>query len=274
MLFTIQWAGFITKVNRMNKILLALNYLGINPRMLWSTLSGLPWFFSDLRKLKRELKGTKDFPISRLYPILTNKYQEGGTTEGHYFHQDLFVAQRIYINNPVKHVDIASRIDGFVAHVAAYREIEIFDIRPVNTQVKNIVFKTVDLMDPENGYHNYADSISCLHAIEHFGLGRYNDPIDADGHTKGLDNIYKMLKSGGTFYFSTPVGPQRIEFNAHRVFSMEYLMGLFKDKYEIKDFAYVDNFGHMHTEAPLTPANIKSNFGCTYGCGIFEMVKK
>jgi len=60
---------------------------------------------------------------------LDDRFDQSGTASGHYFHQDLLVASRIFINNPEKHVDIGSRIDGFVAHVASFREIEVFDIR-------------------------------------------------------------------------------------------------------------------------------------------------
>lgn len=73
-------------------------------------------------------------------------------------------------------------------------------------------------MELPAGMVNYCDSISSLHAIEHFGLGRYGDPIDYFGYLKALQNIAKIVKTGGTFYFSVPIGPQRIEFNAHRVF--------------------------------------------------------
>jgi len=65
---------------------------------------------------------------------------------GHYFHQDLLIAREIYKNNPVKHIDIGSRIDGFVAHVAVFREIEIFDIRLQENNVKNIIYRQADLM--------------------------------------------------------------------------------------------------------------------------------
>ena len=30
------------------------------------------------------------------------------------------------------------------------------------------------------------DSLSCLHTLEHFGLGRYNDPINVKGFEIGL----------------------------------------------------------------------------------------
>ena len=43
------------------------------------------------------------------------------------------------------------------------------------------------------------DSISCLHALEHFGLGRYGDMIDPQGYEKGLFNISSYLTLGGKF---------------------------------------------------------------------------
>jgi SAM-dependent methyltransferase len=88
-----------------------------------------------------------------------------------------------------------------------------------------------------------------------------------------LKSIFKILKSGGRFYFSTPIGPQRIEFNAHRVFSLHYLLELFKDDYELMSFSYVDDAGDLHENQTLTDQHIKSNFNCHYGCGIFELKK-
>ena len=41
--------------------------------------------------------------------------------------------------NLKRHVDIGSRLDGFVAHVASFREIEVLDIRPLKVNKhKNI----------------------------------------------------------------------------------------------------------------------------------------
>lgn len=88
---------------------------------------------------------------------------------------------------------------------------------------------------------NYCDSISSLHVIEHFGIGRYGDPIDYFGYLKAINNITKILKSGGIFYFSVPIGPQRIEFNAHRVFSVAYLINILSQNFEIRSFSYVND---------------------------------
>ncbi len=230
-------------------------------------------FHQDLAELKRQLAHQNDFQITRLYPFIYDRFEVSGSVKGHYFHQDLWVAQRIFKNQPIHHVDIGSRIDGFVAHVASFRPIEILDIRPLKNTVTNISYRQADLMNPQPNLINYCDSISCLHAIEHFGLGRYGDPIDINGHLKGLQNIYQILKTGGKFYFSTPIGTQRIEFNAHRVFSIEYLMKLFEGKYQINQFVYVNDAGDLMSNADLSPENIKNNFGCHYGCGIFELTK-
>jgi hypothetical protein len=183
------------------------------------------------------------------------------------------MAQKIYEAKPDHHLDIGSRVDGFIAHLAVFMQVEVMDIRHMDNQVPNIKYIQADLSSPLFSLVDYTSSISCLHAIEHFGLGRYGDPIDANGYLTGLDNIYKCLNSGGTFYFSTPMGPSRIEFNAHRVFSLKYLLSLFNDIYEMVSFAYVDDAGDLHTKIELTDYNIENNFGCTYGCALFELKK-
>ncbi|MBT3621750.1 MAG: DUF268 domain-containing protein [Flavobacteriales bacterium] len=193
---------------------------------------------------------------------------------GHYFHQDLHIAKRIYNNNPKKHLDIGSRIDGFIAHLAVFRKVEVLDIRSLDSKVENIVFKQEDLMQPQVSLYDYCDSISSLHAIEHFGLGRYGDQVDYFGYLKALNNIAKILRKGGVFYFSVPIGPQRIEFNAHRVFSLSYLITLLEKDYDIVDFSFVDDKGDLNTSVQLNQKDIIKNYGCHYGCGIFELIKK
>ncbi|MBY0432604.1 MAG: DUF268 domain-containing protein [Cyclobacteriaceae bacterium] len=247
--------------------------IGIQPKIMLKSLRGLPAFWRDLRTMRKQIKGNNDFAITSLYPVLRERFETNGDLKSHYFHEDLLVAQRVFENKPLKHVDVGSRVDGFVAHVASFREIEVFDIRPQAAQVKNILFVTADFMNIDPALYNYTDSLSSLNVIEHFGLGRYNDPIDADGHRKGLENMTGVLKQGGKFYFSTPIGPQRIEFNAHRVFSVRYLLDIFKPHYTIDQFSFVDDRGDLHANVPLTESEINRNYGCAFGFGIFEMTK-
>lgn len=250
-----------------------LSSLSIQPKLIAASMKGWPHFRRDLREIKRQLKNNPDFKIEILYPVLRERFETNGDLKSHYFHEDLLVARRVFENRPQKHVDVGSRVDGFVAHVASFREIEVFDIRPQKAIVKNIQFVTTDFMNVPTSLHDYADSLSSLNVIEHFGLGRYGDPIDVNGHLKGLDNMTKVLQKGGKFYFSTPIGPQRIEFNAHRVFSVEYLLKILKPDYKIDFFSFVDDQGNLHENVELTQEKIRNNFGCQFGFGIFEMTK-
>lgn len=192
---------------------LLASQFGIDPRISFRSLRGLPRYIHDYFSFRSTYAGCME-----LKPCLHDRHEEGGATNSEYFWQDLLVARKIFEINPEKHVDIGSRVDGFVAHVASFREIEVFDVRAVTTHVPGIVFKQSDLMNPLEGMANYCDSVSCLHALEHFGLGRYGDPIDPTGFVRGIKNIANLLKENGIFYLSVPVGTDRVEFNANRVF--------------------------------------------------------
>lgn len=196
--------------------------LGVDPLRFCQSLRGLPAYITDWVKFRKNYKG-----IMRFTPCLSDRYTEAGATKTEYFWQDLIVAQRIFDRAPVRHVDVGSRIDGFVAHVASFRDIEVFDVRPMQTQIPRVSFQKADLTQPlpfEQGA--YCDSLSCLHALEHFGLGRYGDRIDPLGYEKGLSNMAQLLKPGGTFYLSTPVGRPRVQFNANHVFEPKQIIKL------------------------------------------------
>ncbi|MHB9141032.1 MAG: DUF268 domain-containing protein [Paludibacter sp.] len=238
-----------------------------------NALRGIGFYLNDYSKIKKQNGTNSDFPFGKSYPILGERFTESGTMNGHYFHQDLLVASKIFKNNPLRHIDIGSRNDGFVAHVAVYRKIEIIDIREQTSKVENIVFRRADLMQLPDDMINSYDSISSLHAIEHFGLGRYGDPIDYNGHLKAIENITRILQTGGKFYFSVPIGPQRIEFNAHRVFSVKYLLNILLEKYKLDSFSYVNDNGDIIKNIELNQTEIDNNYGCNYGCGIFELTK-
>lgn len=229
----------------------------------------------DLKQLQVQscTSGSK-FPVTRFYPCYADKDDGAGSFDCGYFYQDLLVAQRVYDNKPKKHVDVASSLYGFVSHVASFRNIEVFDIRPLDSRFKQIHFQQFDLMQINSDWIDYTDSISCLHALEHFGLGRYGDPICFEGHLIGFDNMTKILKQGGKFYLSVPLGEQRIEFHAHRVFSLKYLCDMVTPCYTIDHFSYVDDDGAFHEHVEITADNLLDDCGCHYGVAIFELTKK
>ena len=249
---------------------------GMDPVKGVRSVGSLPAFLRDHRRLKASLKESagNDWPKGKWYPCLTDRQESSGTACGGYFFQDLIVAQRIFAANPKKHVDVGSRIDGFVAHVAAFRPIEVFDIRPQHGKVPNMSFSVADIMDEARTPADYTDSLSCLHCIEHFGLGRYGDPIDANGHLKAIRNLHRILQTGGTFYLGTPIGPQRIEFNSQRVFGVDYLVRILEEYFEIQRVSYIDDAGQLHHDIPNWRELAPTHFECQTGCGVFEMTKR
>lgn len=227
-----------------------------------------PRYLSELYKFKK--LGGK---VTNKYKILNDYDDQAGLAKGHYFHQDLLVAQFIYNNKPNRHIDIASRIDGFVAHVASFRSIEMMDIRDMNKpKIKNMEFLKKDLMNKNDVSKEVTDSISCLHAIEHFGLGRYGDTIDPVGYIKGFNNIIKMLKPDGRLYISFPIGKKNeVHFNAHRIFHPKDIFNWCEKNSTLflERFDYIDDFGNLHQNISLD----KTDLDVTFGCGIYTFKK-
>ena len=211
--------------------------------------------------------------VTHSYMILSDYEEQAGSASGHYFHQDLLVASFIQKNNPKRHIDIGSRIDGFIAHVASFRHIEVMDVRDLkSTGHQNITFIKANLMNRDSAQDNITDSISCLHAIEHFGMGRYGDPIDPNGHKKGFNNILRMLKPGGTLYISFQIANNnQVHFNAHRVFHPKDIFTWADDSASLKlqRFDYVDDKGELHQNANIDGEQLNLIFGC----GIYTFQK-
>ena len=237
-----------------------------------------PRRFGYLRNYKQYRAQYRQFEklggvITHKNAILSDYEDEAGSTSGHYFHQDLLVASFIYKRAPLIHVDIGSRIDGFVAHVASFREIQVMDVRHLkDSGHQNISFIKADLMKTDSTRDGITDSISCLHAIEHFGLGRYGDPVDPLGHIKGFNNIVRMLKREGILYVSFPIGrSSEVHFNAHRVFHPRDVFSWAEDsaKLRLERFDYVDDDGNLQQDVDIE----KTHLDVVHGCGIYTFTK-
>lgn len=107
-------------------------------------------------------------------------------------------------------------------------------------------------------------SISCLHVLEHIGLGRYGDPMNPDGTRQAAIEIQRILAPGGSLYLSLPIGRERVCFNAHRVHHADTVRNLFSELV-LKSFSLVDDLGRFHNQADFQYASAQD-----YGCGLFE----
>jgi hypothetical protein len=117
--------------------------------------------------------------------------------------------------------------------------------------------------------YNYTDSISCLHTIEHFGLGRYGDKIDPDSYKKGFNNLIKMLKPNGLLYISFPISDKNATFfNLERRFNPKDILGWTKELV-LLNFDYIDDKQRLNLNINLL--NFKKNI--VNGCGIYVFKK-
>ncbi|MFO1492052.1 MAG: DUF268 domain-containing protein [Kiritimatiellia bacterium] len=246
---------------------------GVQPVRAWNALRSLPATVREYAAYRRR-GADAAWPVSFNFPSLADRREESGVARGAYFHQDLLVARKVFERNPRRHLDVGSSVQGFVAHVASFRAIEVMDIRPLTTSILQIRFVRHDLMlPPPDPLRGAFDSVSCLHALEHFGLGRYGDPVDPDGWRKGLAHLVDLVAPGGMLYLSVPIGPQRVEFNSHRVFAAGTVPDEIANRTMLADFHVVDDRGELHPGVALTPELRVANAGCWMGCGIYEFRK-
>lgn len=165
--------------------------------------------------------------IQYLYPCLKDR-TESNPINSTYFLQDTWAAGKIFQLKPEHHYDIGSSVMT-VGILSQFVPITIIDIRCINISLKNLFFKQGSILNlPFED--NSIESISSLCVVEHIGLGRYGDQIDPWGSEKAIKELKRVLISGGNLLFSVPVDQEcRIYFNAHRSFTREYLLELFKD---------------------------------------------
>jgi hypothetical protein len=211
--------------------------IGIDPRAFVGFFINIPRFVSDYFAFRK----MHNVPIE-LWPYLNDRKSSAGSFMHEYFIQDVFAAQLVHRLNPQKIVDVGSRIDGYIAHLITSREVELIDIRPMNSEIKNLSFLQMNFSDHASVKEHYTDFISCLHSIEHFGLGRYGDPITKDAVPSALQSFAKIVKPGGYFLLTTTFGKERVKFNAQWVFDFEKMSaGLKALGFDLEELYYLDN---------------------------------
>lgn len=200
------------------------------------------------------------------FPCLTDNT---ATTEfaRHYIYHTGWAARVLAETKPKLHVDISSSL-YFVSILSAFVPVEHYDYRPPDLYLDNLHVKRGDLMAlPFES--SSVESLSCMHVIEHVGLGRYGDPLDPEGDIKAARELSRVLAPNGSFLFVTPVGKARVCFNAHRIYSYEQVLQLFPEL-ELRDFRLLPDVSPEGL-IPAEPAIVSQQ---EYGCGCFRFVKR
>ena len=239
----------------------------------WGSAFVGPHFFTSLRTLPRYLLEWKIYnkraPTQQIsfrdsYPCLADRVV-ATPFDPHYFFQAAWLARRLHEKRPSLHVDVGS--SAMMINVLSANVKTVFvDYRPLRARLSNLSSLAGDIvrLPFQDGS---ITSLSCLHVLEHVGLGRYGDPINPDGSLLAAADLQRVLKPGGTLFLSVPVGRERVCFNAHRVFASDTIRNFFQEL-RLKAFSLVDDAGRFNEEVqPETAAPLE------YGCGLFEFVK-
>jgi len=183
--------------------------------------------------------------------------------EPHYTYHPAWAARIVAQIKPAKHIDISSTTN-FGTITSAFVPFEFYDYRPANIHLSNYTSGRADLTNL-HFETNSIESLSCMHTVEHIGLGRYGDPIDINGDVKAMKELERVIKINGNLLFVVPIGNPRIEFNAHRVYAYDTIIKNFSGLV-LKEFSLIpddfENTGYI-TNPPMELIN-KQHWGC--GC--------
>ena len=192
-------------------------------------------------------------------------FDNTGTTpiEPHYTYHPAWAARVVAQINPAKHIDISSTTH-FGTIVSAFVPVEFYDYRPANIHLSNYTSGKADLTNLHFETSSI-ESLSCMHTVEHIGLGRYGDPIDVNADIKAMKELERVVAIKGNLLFVIPIGNPRIEFNAHRVYAYNKIIERFSGLV-LKEFSLIpddfENTGYI-TNPPIELIN-KQHWGC--GC--------
>jgi SAM-dependent methyltransferase len=187
--------------------------------------------------------------------------------DAHYVYHPAWAARVLKVINPSKHIDISSTLH-FCSIISAFYKTEFYDYRPAKLNLSDLTSLEIDLNNLKFE-SNSVESISCMHTIEHIGLGRYGDKLDPDGDLKAIKELQRVTKIGGHLLIVVPVGKPRIQFNAHRIYSFEMINSLFEN-FELQNFSIVKD-DQTFIEKATTSIVEEQRYGC--GCFWYSKIK-
>jgi SAM-dependent methyltransferase len=165
-------------------------------------------------------------------------------------------------------VDISSNLH-FCSVVSAFIPVKFYDFRPADLKLSQLSTDRADLLSlpfEDNSVH----SLSCMHVVEHVGLGRYGDSLNPNGDLEAIGELQRVLATGGSLLFVVPVGKPRIMFDAHRIYSYEQIMRYFQE-IRLEEFALIPD--SSDPRGIIYNASKELADAQRYGCGCFWFKK-
>lgn len=232
-----------------------------------SAIAEYPRFFKDLKKFRQSGGVARSID---LYPCLFDRMSVT-RIDAHYFHQAIWAFRKIVESQTQFHIDIASQA-VFVGMLSTLVPTVFIDIRPLKLTMNNYLGVDASILCLPFA-DNSVRSLSCLHVIEHIGLGRYGDPIEPKGAEQAAHEIVRVMAPGSSVYLSTPIGRARVQFNGQRIFSPDQIINMFKPL-ELKEISVVNARGVFIEESVTDQIDIQElGSGNDFGLGMFWFVK-
>ncbi|WP_218934694.1 DUF268 domain-containing protein [Rosistilla ulvae] len=186
--------------------------------------------------------------------------------DAHYVYHTAWAARVLADLRPSKHIDISS-CTYFATLTSAFVPVEFYDYRPTPLSLSNLKSDAADLCDLPFANQS-VESISCMHTIEHVGLGRYGDPMDANGDKKALLELQRVVAPGGKLLMVVPVGKPRIQFNAHRIYAPQMIKD-YLPQLSLSSWAMLpDDSSQGLLDNPSFELALQQRYAC--GCFLFE----
>jgi SAM-dependent methyltransferase len=204
-----------------------------------------------------------------LYPCLGDA-TAATDFDPHYIYHTGWAARKLAERPPDLHIDFSSLL-YFASIVSAFVPLRVYDFRPANLHIDNVRSSAADLTRlpfPDRCF----SSVSCMHVVEHIGLGRYGDPLDPDGDLCAIRELIRIIADGGRLLFVVPIsGRARVAFNAHRIYTCSQILGYFNEL-ALEEFALIpDNALSVGLIRHADPALADRQ---QYGCGCFCFQRK
>jgi len=249
-------------VNLRRSVLLK-NLMGsLDPRHIGSAPFEIVNFIKELKQFKEAYRGR--YPM-RLLPVLYERKKESGF-DPHYVYQAYWASSEVNRWPPAGlHVDISSHVP-FALQLSAFFPLVQLEFRPPHIHVGSFRRVSGDIL--QLPFRNASlSSMTCLHVVEHLGLGRYGDRLAPDGWRMGLGEIQRVLAPNGNLFLSVPVGCPTLYFNGGYVFRAADIAGEL-NMLNLVSFAYVDDDG-----AFVASGNIQATERMSYALGLFHFRK-
>jgi len=232
-------------------------------------IPGYVWFICDWRRYKAAGGEAK---VSDWYPCVLDRTSTTAF-DPQYFYQAVWGLKKIMASSPIEHVDVGSEI-GFVGMLSAVTNVTFVDIRPVEIQLECFSCLEGSILALPYDSETVA-SLSCMHVIEHIGLGRYGDPLDPNGSVNACQELARVVAPGGRLYITVPICGEKgalvkVHFNGLRNFSIKEVISYFPEL-ELVSFSMVNGNGDFIQDIKPENAMVTMSGFVDYALGMFEL---